>query len=85
MTIRCKICQLQFDDTECDTTCPHEQFLSVKNQRQKDLAVSLIGKRVAFHHMPNSPVRITGVGWTGMVTVDGMSGEFAPSLFRVVK
>ncbi len=85
MTVRCETCKFQYDDAVCDTGCPHERFLSVNDARQKDLGISLLGKTVAFHHMPESPMRISSVGWNGMVTVDGMAGEFAPSLFRVVE
>ncbi len=85
MILTCETCYLTFDDSLCDTTCPHDGFISVRHARQKDLAASLAGKTVAFHHMPNSPLRITGIGFTGMVTVEGMAGEFAPDLFRVVE
>ncbi len=85
MIIKCQSCGHRLDDAEQSTICPHDRFLSIEDQAQKDLGISLLGKKVAFHHMPESPVRITSVGWNGMVSVEGMAGEFAPSLFRRVE
>lgn len=81
----CQDCGHRLDDAEQSVICPHNRFLSADDQAQKDLGISLLGKKVAFNHMPESSVRISSVGWNGIVTVEGMAGEFAPSLFRRVE
>jgi hypothetical protein len=42
----------------------------------------MIGKQVFFAHQPKGPPhRVKAIGRDGMVTLDDMDGEFAPSLF----
>lgn len=85
MTRTCETCGATYDDAACTTICPHARFLSVADQAQKDLALSLVGHELRWAHLPDGPpVRIQSVGWTGMVTLHGWSGEFAPHLFRPV-
>jgi hypothetical protein len=51
---------------------------------RKDAAIRLLGRTVRFAHQPEGPDRrIDSIGWSGMVTVAGMAGEFAPHLFVV--
>jgi len=82
----CDTCAAPYDDAVRSTICPHERFLSEADQQQKDLALSLIGKDLRWAHDVCGtcpPLRIQSVGWTGMVTLYGWSGEFAPHVFRV--
>jgi hypothetical protein len=56
--------------------------MAPEDMERKKLAVSLLEKEVVFNHLPEGPrLRITSMSWDGMVTVDGFSGEFAPSCF----
>jgi hypothetical protein len=85
MTRTCAVCEAVYDDAVGSTICPHRRFLSEADQQQKDLALSLLGHELRWTHLPDGPpVRIQSVGWNGMVTLDGWTGEFAPHLFRQV-
>jgi hypothetical protein len=47
-------------------------------------AIKLLGKRVRFANMPDVPEsyhEIMAMDWRGMLTLRGLSGEFAPHLF----
>lgn len=79
----CRACDMRYDDAKASTICPHRVFLTDEQLKQKDLAISLMGKRVRFAHVPagGETTRVTSCGWDGMVTVEGMSGEFAPHIF----
>lgn len=89
MKVHCLKCRKTFDDARCNTICPHEQFLPDDLIKQKDLAISLIGKDLYFNHMPDGPrYKVQSVGWDGMITLcggDELPGEFAPHLFMVAK
>jgi hypothetical protein len=81
----CDDCAAIYDDAERSTICPHGRFLSPELQAQKDLAISLIGKTLRWANEPGGEtLRIQSVGWNGLVTLVGWSGEFAPHCFRVV-
>lgn len=83
MTITCNDCQTTLDDAVQSTLCPHERFISPLAAAQKDAAYALIGKTVVFNHMPDGPgFRVTSINHIGMVTLDGLAGEFAPHLFK---
>lgn len=88
MLVKCDKCHKNYNDSREFTFCPHEQFLTDDELRQKDLAISLLGKQVRFASPklpePKQPYRIVAVDWHGMVEVSGMSGWFAPHLFEVV-
>jgi len=85
MTRLCDTCRATYDDAACSTICPHRRFLSVADQAQKDLALSLLGHELHWAHLPDGPtVRIQAIGWNGMVELVGWSGEFAPHCFRPV-
>lgn len=84
MNTRCSTCGTAYDDAERSTICPHDRFLSPALQAQKDLALSLVGKELMWASGAGGDVRVQSVGWDGMVTLSGWSGEFAPHLFRVV-
>ena len=82
MTTTCPKCGLRYDDAAKLTFCPHDALMSDENLMQKDAGIALCGKDVRFVHEPHGPVHhIRSVGWNGMVTVDGLAGEFAPHLF----
>lgn len=86
MIVQCEDCGISFDDATRDTGCPHEQFMSDDDLKQKDLGILLLGRDICFAHQPNGPVhRIQSVGWNGMVTLHDMAGEFAPHLFVIHK
>ncbi len=83
MIVCCDRCAKHYDDAECWTVCPHNPLMSKENMDQKKLAISLLGKEVRFAHDENNPTwyRIQSMGWNGMLTLEGMAGEFAPHLF----
>lgn len=85
MNVICRQCGVPYDDAERSTVCPHDRFLTVAVQRQKDLALSLMGKDLRWAHRPSMDdiVRVESISWTGMVTIRGFVGEFAPHLFVV--
>lgn len=82
----CEHCLRTYDDAERSTLCAHPLIMSRSNLKQKDLALTLLGKEVCFAHQPDGPRhRIQSVGWSGMVTLSDMPGEFAPHLFVIAK
>lgn len=82
MQVFCRVCRKMMDDAEQSTICPHPLIMSRVDLDQKKLGLSLLGRPVRFAHLPDSkPMRIESVSWNGMVTVEGMAGEFAPHLF----
>lgn len=89
MTRTCETCKFTYDDAKSTTICPHEQFISDETAAQKDLAFSLLGKYVVFVEFPNDPglppegLRVESVNWNGLVSLRGILGSFAPSLFVV--
>lgn len=83
MTITCNDCQNILDDAFQTTICPHERFISPQAAEYKDAAYKLIGKTIVFNHMPEGPdFRVQSINHIGMVTLDGLAGEFAPHLFK---
>lgn len=82
MTVTCPTCGTSYDDAERWTICPHDRLMAPAQQAQKDLALSLFGKDLMFASGLGGVVRVQSVGWDGMVTLYGWSGEFAPHLFR---
>ena len=83
---RCDDCGTDYDDAERVTFCPHNPIMPAADMAQKKLGLALIGKRVCFAHQPNGPShRIQSVGWNGMVTLDDMTGEFAPHIFVLAR
>lgn len=81
----CSTCHLRYDDALCWTICPHERFISDEDAARKDLACSLFGKKLRFNHMASGALEVQAIDYKGMVTIKGMSGEFAPHLFKVVE
>jgi hypothetical protein len=82
----CDECGRNYDDARCLTYCPHDPFLSEFEAEMKDCATSLLlGKTVRFLHQwrTGPDHRVQSVGFTGMVTLADMVGEFAPYLFVV--
>jgi len=89
MTVTCRQCGKSYDDTRHWTLCPHNEFITVEDAKQKDLAFKLLGKRVRFlGAAPDAPLAeglVTSINGVGMVTLDVLPGEFAPHLFEVVE
>jgi len=84
MRIHCTRCQAEYDDAERATVCPHAEIYPAAILRRKDAAMALLGKRVRWAHLPDgAALRVQSVGWSGLVTVEGFAGEFAPHLFVV--
>lgn len=82
MRVQCGDCYSIFDDAEKLTFCPHDPIMPADDLEQKKLGLSLIGKPIRFAHEPDGPNRsVQAIGWNGMVTLQGMVGEFAPHLF----
>ena len=86
MQVTCADCDACYDDALCWTYCPHDQFMTKEVAARKDAAVALLGTRVVFVYAPANepPRRVQSVAYDGMVTLVGMTGEFAPHLFTVV-
>ena len=83
MITKCTDCGVAYDDAKCYTVCPHHQFLTDSQLKQKDLAISLLGERVYFF----SDLRtytVAAVTAEGMVLLDGLKEPFNPQLFKVV-
>jgi hypothetical protein len=84
MVVTCSKCNLRYDDARRLTYCPHSKLMSDDDMKQKIAGLALIGKFVCFRHMLDGPAyRVQSVGWNGMVSLEGMTGEFAPHLFVV--
>lgn len=77
----CEDCQRTYDDALCWTYCPHDRFISDEAAARKDLACSLLGKRLLFD---GAPTYVEAINQVGMVDVKGFTGEFEPHLFTVV-
>ncbi len=82
MQVTCETCHARYDDAVCWTYCPHDRFISDEVAARKDLAYSLLGKKLLFDGIPTYVEAISG---NGMVDVKGFRGEFAPHLFTVVE
>ena len=89
MRVTCDKCRVMYDDAKAFTFCPHERFMSDQTAAQKDLGVSLVGKPLKWANEINEPTAavlyIESVGFDGMVTLRGWTGEFAPTCFKVVR
>lgn len=82
MLVICADCKRPYDDAVRWTFCPHERFLTQLQAEQKDLAITLLGKRVRFLHEPQGEsYRVTRVGMDGLVSLEGLIGYFSPRLF----
>lgn len=82
MFVRCHDCGSDYDDAERWTFCPHEVLMSAEDFQQKDKGIDLLGKFVRFNHQPDGPIySVQSCGWNGMITLDGLPGDFAPHLF----
>jgi hypothetical protein len=82
MRVWCSQCDSSYDDAERLTFCPHEPIMDEDDLAQKKAALALLGKELFFAHQPEGPFhRIQSINWNGMITLDGMPGEFAPHLF----
>lgn len=82
MITTCIDCGATYDDADRMTFCPHALIMPAADLAQKKLGLALLEKDIAFAHQPDGPVyRVRALGWNGMVTIDGLPGEFAPHLF----
>lgn len=77
----CPHCDVCYDDVVRWALCPHDQFISHEDAARKDLAYSLLGKKLLFDGVPTA---VDTISRDGMVYVTGFSGEFAPHLFKVI-
>lgn len=49
------------------------------------LGLSLLGRRVRFRHQPDGPDRhVSLLNGSGMIELEGMTGQFAPELFLLM-
>jgi hypothetical protein len=68
------------------TICPHNPLMATADLARKDLAIALMGEKLYFKHLPKTDetlTRIVTITWNGMVYVEGYSGMFDPTLFKV--
>lgn len=77
MQTTCQTCGVDYDDAVCLTTCPHVRFISDEACRRKDRAIRLLGKEVL---LPAVTGRVTSVNAVGMIRLEGITGEFDPTL-----
>jgi len=92
MIVTCQKCRRSYDDAKCWTYCPHDQFISDRAAKQKDLAFQMSGKRLRFNRDPDGKIGtydICSIGHDGMITLRTLSGqllvgEFSPHLFQSV-
>lgn len=76
MNRTCDICFTCYDDATRLTVCPHERFISDEIARQKDLAFSLVGRRLRLNIADSiQPVCIQSIDHRGMVTLRTVDGE----------
>jgi hypothetical protein len=89
MNVTCEQCDTAYDDARRWTICPHEELLPTPLMDRKIAALELLGKRVRFAHQRPSDApegyRVQSVNWSGLVSIEGFSGLFAPHLFVVVE
>jgi hypothetical protein len=87
MNRTCEDCLQQYDDARCSTICPHQALMPDEDLNRKEKAFNLLGKRLRFAHIAEGAeeVRVQSIGWNGMVTLAGWSGEFSPDIFVVVE
>ena len=83
MRVQCGECRIVFDDAERSTICPHDRFLSPEHLAQKDLALSLLGKKLGWASGGTEILEVQSVDAVGMVTLRTYTGSFAPHLFIV--
>lgn len=82
----CQECRAVYDDADRSTICPHELIMPAEDLAQKKLALTLMEKPIRFNHVRwGPPLRVSACSWNGMVTIHGMTGEFAPHLFYIVE
>jgi hypothetical protein len=82
MMVSCTDCSTIYDDADRSTICPHGLIMPIDDLNRKKAALDLCERDICFAHMPGGPTyRIQSVSWNGMVTLHGMTGEFAPHLF----
>lgn len=88
MVVTCSSCAMKYDDARASTVCPHEPLMSDADLKQKDAGQKLLGKDVMFAHQVNdktaSVYRVYACGWSGMLELHGLAGEYAPHLFVVM-
>lgn len=84
MVRTCQECGKEYDDARHYTFCPHDRVMSEEALDRKIAGLKLIGKRIAFAHDTTETYRVLAVSWDGMVTIEGMAGEFAPHLFVII-
>lgn len=94
----CDDCQAVYDDALRLTYCPHDKLMSDSDMDRKIIAIGLLnqssGKRVkfvdGFEFHPDFPVQpdgylIQSMNWCGMISLEGIDGEFPPKLFEVIE
>lgn len=83
--VQCEKCGAIIDDADRTTICPHDLIMPAADLEQKKAGLELIGKDICFAHQLNGPHhRVQSCSWNGMITLQGMAGEFAPHLFVIV-
>lgn len=84
MNRQCPECYKIYDDALCLTYCPHERFISDDAARRKDLAFSLVGKRITLKGYFDES-RIQSIDGDGYVNLIGVLGSFDPYTLEVIK
>lgn len=86
MQTKCPKCQLEYDDAEHWTTCPHERFISSDDRNRKDLAFSLVHKPLKFRNLnAGAALYIQSISDRGYVTFRNHTGEYDPHFFEVAE
>lgn len=80
----CRLCNKDYDDAECWTTCPHELLMPREDLERKAAAFDLLLKspQVRFNHLTDQDaMRIQSITWDGFINLYELPGNFAPHLF----
>jgi hypothetical protein len=88
MIVTCGQCSVDYDDAVRLTICPHNRFMRAEDLQQKIAGLALLGRRVRFRSgafAREDVRRVWAVGWEGLVSLEGLAGEYAPSLLEVVR
>ena len=96
MIVRCKDCQVEFDDAMALTYCPHSPLMPARDMNRKIAAIQLMDRARGKYLRFKRPAKIAGkyragkyrlmaVLWDGMVEVEGLKGMFSPESFEVTE
>lgn len=85
MRVSCPDCKLSYDDAERWTTCPHERLKPLADHERHQVALELMEAKLPLrfnHQAATGPDHIiSGISFSGMISLRDLDGEFDPGLF----